>query len=371
MKFTIVQSDLVDPLTSLVGVVPGTQTVSTMSDILIEPSSEGIRFTATDNSIRLAFNVAVKGEDLKPCTLPARKLLGVCSRFPASAAIDFEHDAEQKRMQFTCGSSSYELVTRDPDAFPGIESSEEECSIDIPEALLLGLLTPVRYAASQNDMRYYLMGVLLDVAPDNIAAAATDGHRLAMREESRNTSLTEPRQLILPNKSVEKLTGLLKANTDDNVTLHLAGNHLKVEMTGYREGLDTILVEGKYPDYRAVVPTDREIHVKMVREDLQRATERLQEVSDDDIKGVKISLTDDGIEINCHNNVGDTGKEVFAAEHSGSGTTVSLNVTYLMDALANMMAEEVALWFKDESHSVLLTSEVEGEGKHIIMPMRT
>ncbi len=371
MKFTIVQSELVAPLTRLAGIVPGAQTVSAMSDILIEPVDGGFRVTATDNNLRMAFNVAAEGEDITTCTLPAKKLLDVCSRFPSDAAISFEHDAEQERMRFSCGSSKYELVTRDPAAFPGIESNEDDCSIEIPEPMLLSLLSPVKYAASQNDMRYYLMGVLLDVTSDGVATAATDGHRLAMREEPWDTGMSEPRQLILPNKSVEELSRILKPDTDDVVVLHLAGNHLKVEMTGIRDGMDTILVEGKYPDYRAVVPTDREIQVTVARNDFLQATERLQAVSDESLKGVKISLDEQGIAVNCQNNMGDMGSEVFAAEYSGGEVSISLNIKYLQDALANIKADEVTLWFKDESSSILLTSEIGGDGKHIIMPMRT
>ncbi len=370
MKFTIEQSQLVAPLSKLAGIVPGPQTVSATTDFLIEPTSDSVTFTATDNNLRLSFMVEVKGEDLIPCTLPARKLLAVCSRFPSDAEIVFEHDAEQNLMRFNHKSSNYTMVTRDPEAFPSMESKEEEQRIEIPAEILMGLLAPVKYATAANDMRYYLMGVLLDVAPDKIAAAATDGHRMAVMEYPLETGIREPTQLILPNKSVEELIKCLQGDSEGDVVLRLAGNHLRAEIGGGNQVLQTILVEGKYPDYRAVVPTDREISATVNRRSFLSATERLESVSDEALKGIKLSLGE-RLEISCQNNVGDGGVEEFEVEYSGDPVEISMSIKYLSDALQNMQADDVVLWLKNETSSILLTSGEKTDGTHIIMPMRT
>ncbi len=369
MKFTIEQQQLIEPLRKLAGVVPGGDLVSAMGSILIEPSESGVKFTATDNSQRLEFQIEVEGSDLVPCTMPASKMLQICAKFPSDAKIEFEFNPGDKSMAFRYGRSRYTVVTDDPDKFPSMASEDEETILSLPERTLLSLLSRVRYAASKNDMRYYLMGVLLDIRPDRMTAAATDGHRMAVAEEELETGLPEPRQLIIPNKGVEELVNVL-ADRDEPVALNLADNSLRLDLPGNRSGFQTILVDGKYPEYQSVIPTDRNANAAVGREALIAATERLMAVSDTKMKGVKLDFGAE-LKVSTENAAGDTGEETFELEHPIE-VAIALNIDYLLETLRNMAGEQVMFSLKDGVSSVMITPPEDApREKHIIMPLRT
>ena len=384
MKFIIEQQTLVDPLRKLASTAPdvaslnasvsGSDAVNAVASILIEPDEQGIRFTATDNTLRLAFHIPVEGEDLKPCTVPASTLLHICSRFPADAQIRFELEGDGKAMNLKHGRSRYKLVVVDADEFPGITPQDDEYELSMPEGTLRSLLSSVRYAMAQNDMRYYLLGVLLDVGPDAVTSVATDGHRMAVAEHAMQTGLESPVQLIIPSKGVEELTKIL-TDQEQDVTLHLAGNHLKLDLSGDRCAFHTMLVDGKYPDYRGVVPVERKLRAEIDREALIKAAERITPVTDELTQAVTLTFKDgEGLKVGAKNNKGDVGEEeveMTLSRESGADeeAKISINIKYLIDALQSLGSTGAVLGVNDGSNSMLITPS-EGNSKHIIMPMK-
>ena len=384
MKFTIEQQTLVDPLRKLASTAPdvaslnasvsGTDAVNAVASILIEPDENGVRFTATDNTLRLAFHIPVEGEDLKPCTVPASTLLHICSRFPADAQIDFELEEDGKAMKLQHGRSRYKLVVVDADEFPGITSQDDEYELSMPEGALRALLSSVRYAMAQNDMRYYLLGVLLDVSPDAVTAVATDGHRMAVAEHTMQTGVKEPVQLIVPSKGAEELIKILTEQEQD-VVLHLAGNHLKLDLSGDRCAFHTMLVDGKYPDYRTVVPAERKLQAEVGREALIKAAERIIPVTDELTQAVILTFKEgENLEVGAKNNKGDVGEELIEMALSREDgaeeeVKISINIKYLIDALQSLTSTGAVLGVNDGSSSMLIVPS-EGNSKHIIMPMK-
>ena len=384
MKFTIEQQTLVDPLRKLASTAPdvaslnasvsGANAVNAVASILIEPEKDGVRFTATDNTLRLAFRIPVEGEDLKPCTVPASTLLHICSRFPADAQVCFELEEDGKAMNLQHGRSHYKLVVVDADEFPGITSQDDEYELSMPEGVLRDLLSSVRYAMAQNDMRYYLLGVLLDVSPEAVTAVATDGHRMAVAEHATQTGVENPVQLIIPSKSVEELTKIL-TDQERDLTLHLAGNHLRLELSGDRCAFHTMLVDGKYPDYRTVVPAERKLRAEISRETLIKAAERITPVTDELTQAVVLTFKEsESLEIGARNNKGDIGEELIGMALSRDPDAeeevkISINIKYLIDALQSLGSAEAVLGVNDGSSSMLIVPS-EGSSKHIIMPMK-
>lgn len=384
MKFTIEQQALVDPLRKLASTAPdvaslnasasGTDAVNAVASILIEPDESGVRFTATDNTLRLAFHIPVEGEDLKPCTVPASTLLHICSRFPADAQISFELEEDGKAMNLKHGRSRYKLVVVDADEFPSITSQDDEYELSMPESVLKSLLSSVRYAMAQNDMRYYLLGVLLDVGPEGVTAVATDGHRMAVAEHTMQTGVEDPVQLIVPSKGVEELTKIL-TDQEQDVALHLAGNHLKLDLSGDRCAFHTMLVDGKYPDYRGVVPAERKLRAEISREALIKAAERIIPVTDELTQAVVLAFKDgESLEVGAKNSKGDVGEELIEmtlSRESGveDEVKISINIKYLIDALQSFDAAEATLGVDNGGESMLITPS-EGNSKHIIMPMK-
>ena len=384
MKFTIEQQALVDPLRKLASTAPdvaslnaaasGSDAVNAVASILIEPDESGVRFTATDNTLRLAFRMPVEGDDLKPCTVPASTLLNICSRFPPDAKICFELEDDGKAMKVSHGRSRYKLVVVDADEFPGITSQDDEYGLAIPEGALRALLSSVQYAMAKSDMRYYLLGVLLDVGPESITAVATDGHRMAVAEHEMKTGVESPIQLIIPSKGVEELNKIL-TDQDQDVVLHLAGNHLRLDLSGDRCAFHTMLVDGKYPEYRTVIPKERKMRAKVSRDALLKAAERIFQVADELTHAVTLTFREgENLEVGAKNNKGDLGEELIEMTLSREADAedeakISININYLKDALQTLGCADAVLGIDDGSKSMLIVPS-EGNSKHIIMPMK-
>lgn len=372
MKFTIERDKLVDPLRKLTGVVATSDLVNALAYVRLDPTDAGVMFTATNQNLSLTYPVAIEGEDLKPCTVPAEKLAQICAKFPGGADIRFELSEDGSEMRFRHKSSRYQLKTIDPDEVPGMESQEEEFQLALPEDRFEAMVRRASYAMARNDVRYYLLGMLLDVAPDKVTTVATDGHRMALAEHEADTGLKEPRRLIVPEKGIDELLKNL-GGSGDPVTLHLASNHLEVGLPGDRTAFKTTLVDGKYPDYQAVVPKSREHNVVLPRTDMATAVERLLPIATDRKKKDASSLTlalGKEVALKAANTVGDEGEEQFDVEHKGEKLSVSLNIGYLLDALTHIDGKEVQVGVKDDASSVLLTDPEDPGAKHIIMPMR-
>ena len=372
MKFIIERDKLVDPLRKLTGVVATSDLVNALAYVRLDPTDTGVMFTATNQNLSLTYPVAIEGEDLKACTVPAEKLAQICAKFPGGADIRFELSGDGGEMRFSHGRSRYQLKTIDPDEVPGMESQDEEFQLSLPEDAFGAMARRSGYAMARNDVRYYLLGMLLEVAPDRVTTVATDGHRMALAEHMMDTGVKETRRLIVPEKGVDELLKNLGGSADP-VTLHLASNHLEVDLPGDRTSFKTTLVDGKYPDYQAVVPKERENNVTLPRGELATAVERLVPIATDRKKKDTSSLSlvlGDGVALKAANTVGDEGEEQFEAGYEGEKLSVSLNIVYLLDALTHIDGEEVQVGVKDDASSVLLTDPENPGAKHIIMPMR-
>ena len=244
----------------------------------------------------------------------------------------------------------------------------------MPEGVLRSLLSSVRYAMAQNDMRYYLLGVLLDVGPTAVTAVATDGHRMAVAEHEMQTGVEEPVQLIVPSKGVEELTKIL-TDQEQDVVLHLAGNHLRLDLSGDRCAFHTMLVDGKYPDYRGVVPAERKLRAEISRDALIKAAERITPVTDELTQAVILTFKEgESLEVGAKNNKGDVGEELIEMALSRESEAeeevkISINIKYLIDALQSLACAEAVLGVNDGGSSMLIVPS-EGNSKHIIMPMK-
>ena len=372
MKFTIERDQLVDPLRKLTGIVATSDLVNALAYVRLDPTDSGIMFTATNQNISLTYPVAVEGEDLKACTVPAEKLAQICAKFPGGADICFELSKNGEEMRFSHQRSRYQLKTIDPDEVPGMESQDEDFRLTLPEHVLEAMVRRTSYAMARNDVRYYLLGMLLEVAPERVTAVATDGHRMALTEHAMDTGAEKPLRLIVPEKGIDELARNL-GDGEEPVTLHLASNHLEVDLPGRQTAFKTTLVDGKYPDYQAVVPKSRENNAALPRAELATAVERLAPIASDrkkkDTSSISLQFGEE-VKLTAANNVGDEGEELFETDYQGEKVRVSLNVGYLHDALAHIDGKEVQIGVKDDASSVLLTDPENAGTKHIIMPMR-
>jgi len=365
MQFGIQREALLKPLQQVVGVVERRQTLPVLANLLVQARDGKVAFTGTDLEVEMVANIAVEGAKDGEVTIPARKLFDIVRALPDGVHIDLEQKGE--RVALKAGRSRYTLATLPAGEFPTIDDIELVERVSLPEAVLKNLMDRTAFAMANQDVRYYLNGMLLDLNEDTLRCVATDGHRLALAETALSSGVGSRRQIIIPRKGVMELIGLFEAG-EGEVELEFGRNHLRV-----RRGEVTFtskLIDGRFPDYEAVIPIGADKEVLLPRDALRAALQRAAILSNEKYRGVKLEVSPGKLCIMAHNPEQEEAVEELEAETSVDDLAVGFNVGYLMDALGALPGETVKVNLRDAQSSCLLQSSEDDRIRHVIMPLR-
>jgi len=365
MRFSIQRETLLKRLQHVVGVVERRQTLPVLANLLVVVDSSSVAFTGTDLEVEMVARTTA--DDLEPgeVTVPARKLFDICRALPDGCRIKLEQNGE--RVTVSAGRSRFTLATLPATEFPTIENIELVERVALPEASLKEMMDRTGFAMAHQDVRYYLNGMLLDLREHVLRCVATDGHRLALAETRLETKIASPRQVIVPRKGINELQGLFEAG-DGVVELEFARNHLRV-----RRGDVTFtskLIDGRFPDYEAVIPIGADKEVRLQRDDMRAALQRAAILSNEKYRGVKIEVAPNRVRIVAHNPEQEEAVEEVEARTGVSELSVGFNVNYLLDALGAISSEEVLLCLRDGQSSCLVRKPDSDDTRHVIMPLR-
>jgi len=365
MRFSIQRETLLKRLQHVVGVVERRQTLPVLANLLVVVDSSSVAFTGTDLEVEMVARTTA--DDLEPgeVTVPARKLFDICRALPDGCRIKLEQNGE--RVTVSAGRSRFTLATLPATEFPTIENIELVERVALPEANLKEMMDRTGFAMAHQDVRYYLNGMLLDLREHVLRCVATDGHRLALAETRLETKIASPRQVIVPRKGINELQGLFEAG-DGVVELEFARNHLRV-----RRGDVTFtskLIDGRFPDYEAVIPIGADKEVRLQRDDMRAALQRAAILSNEKYRGVKIEVAPNRVRIVAHNPEQEEAVEEVEARTGVSELSVGFNVNYLLDALGAISSEEVLLCLRDGQSSCLVRKPDSDDTRHVIMPLR-
>ncbi len=365
MRLSIQREALLRPLQHVVGVVERRQTLPVLSNLLVQVDADGVAITGTDLEVEMI--ARAEAEDLEPgeITIPARKLFDICRALPDGARIKLETKGD--RVQLSSGRSRFTLTTLPASEFPVIDNIELVERVSLPEAALKSLMERTGFAMAHQDVRYYLNGMLFDLRESALRCVATDGHRLAMAETQLDQVIQSPRQIIVPRKGVVELQGLFEAG-DGSVEIEFGRNHLRLRRD--RVTFTSKLIDGKFPDYEAVVPIGADKEVRVAREELRAALQRAAILSNEKYRGVKIEVEPDRLRIIAHNPEQEEAVEELEAHTSVSDLSVGFNVGYLLDALGALEGEEILMCLRDGQSSCLLRKPDSEDVRHVIMPLR-
>jgi DNA polymerase-3 subunit beta len=281
MRFSIQRETLLKRLQHVVGVVERRQTLPVLANLLLVVDAAGVSLTSTDLEVEMIARTSADDLDPGEVTVPARKLFDICRALPDGCRIKFEQNGE--RVTVSAGRSRFTLATLPATEFPTIDNIELVERVALPEANLKELMDRTGFAMAHQDVRYYLNGMLLDLREHSLRCVATDGHRLAMAETRLDTKIASPRQVIVPRKGINELQGLFEPG-DGIVELEFARNHLRV-----RRGDVTFtskLIDGRFPDYEAVIPIGADKEVRLQRDDMRAALQRAAILSNEIYRGV-------------------------------------------------------------------------------------
>jgi DNA polymerase-3 subunit beta len=365
MQFSIQREVLLKPLQQVVGVVERRQTLPVLANLLVKVSQGTVSFTGTDLEVEMVATTAVDNAEDGETTIPARKLFDIVRALPDGARIDLKLNGE--RAALNAGRSRFTLATLPATEFPTIDQIELVEKVSLPEEILRDLMDRTAFAMANQDVRYYLNGMLLDLQEHTLRCVATDGHRLALKETSLENSVSTRRQIIIPRKGVNELIGLFETG-EGQVELEFGRNHLRV-----RRGdvvFTSKLIDGRFPDYEAVIPLGADKKVSLDREVLRGALQRAAILSNEKYRGVKLELSPGKLKIVAHNPEQEEAVEELEADTPVSDLAVGFNVGYLLDALSALRGEKVRLNLRDAQSSCLVQEDDTDQARHVIMPLR-
>jgi len=357
---------LLRPLQIVSGIVERRHTLPILANILIRKDGERVSFLSTDIEVQITTHAQVgTGDDVTATTVAARKLLDILRALPDSN--DVALTLSNKRMTVQSGKSRFALQTLAAEEFPTVTQAEQyNAQITLPQKTLKHLFNMVHFSMAQQDIRYYLNGLLLVVDGKNVIAVATDGHRLAFSQVEIEQDF--PRQeVIIPRKTIMELQRLLEEN-DDPVLLEIANNQVKLTFADIE--LISKLVEGKFPDYTRVIPKGYKNNFTIGRDQLLRSLQRAAIMTSDKFKGVRCIVTPGSMKVSSTNADQEEAVEEIEIDYGGDSVDIGFNVTYLLDVLNNLKDDYVNIALGDANSSALITVPDKADFKYVVMPMR-
>jgi len=357
---------LLKPLQTVVGIVERKQPLPILSNVLIEKNATGIRFIATDLEIQITTDI-IDGElagNNESITVAAKKLQEILKVLPDNSKVSL--DIQDSRLLVKVLKSKFTLQTLPSQDFPRVsEQLQNSTIIKIEQKLLKKLLGAVHYAMAQQDIRYYLNGVLLVIDGDLIKLIATDGHRLAYTSAKLASNNTK-REVILSRKTVNELFKLL-TESDEQISLELAEKQVKIAFSDIT--LTSKVIDGKFPDYDRVIPNYSN-HLTLDRQTILQALQRAAILSNEKFRGVRFVMTEKNMRIISSNTEQEEAQEDIENEYHGPALDIGFNVNYLLDGLTNTSTQDVTFSFGDSNSSILITVPGNEDFKYVVMPMR-
>ncbi len=366
MKFTIQREKLLRLLQLVTGVVERRQTLPVLANLLIKATDNKLEITGTDLEVELVAECEALVEQTGEATLPARKLADIWRSLGEGSEVTVA--VEGDRAVVRSGRSRFSLATLPAADFPKVPGGDAEVSLQLKQKDVRGLIDEVGFAMAQQDVRYFLNGMLLEITDSHLRAVATDGHRLAMSTvETSNPGVAKRIQAIIPRKGVLELGRLLDGESE-MIQLQLGSNHLCVKAGPYT--MTTKLVDGQFPDYEKVIPSDGSRYLIADRDTLRQAFQRASILSNEKYRGVRLIINEDLLTIQANNPEQEEAEEIVAVEFSGEELEIGFNVSYLLDCLGVLKTDSVRLSVSDANSSALIEGIGNDTAVYVVMPMR-
>ena len=365
MKFSVNRELLLKPIQQVAGVVERRQTLPVLSNLLLQISGNQLSMTGTDLEVELIGRLEVAGPEEGEITVPARKLVDICRQIPEKADIEFS--LNENRLEIRSGRFRSTLSTLPAVDFPSVDQSSAEMTVDLDSKGFKKLLDQTAFAMAQQDVRYFLNGMLVEFGNNQVRAVATDGHRLAMSDLEQEGIEGAIKQVIVPRKGVIEIQRLLQ-EVEDRVAVSIGGSHLCVSSSMFT--LTTKLVDGKFPDYDRVIPKDGDKVVLADKQELRQALSRTAILSNEKFRGIRLAISTGQLQLSANNPEQEEAEETVTVDYQGDSLEVGFNVSYLQDVLGVIGNDKVKLTLHDANSSAVLEDPEREDAVYVVMPMK-
>ncbi len=365
MQIKINREVLLKPLTNVSSIVERRHTLPILSNILLEAKNNNIQLTATDLEMQISLNIESKFTGELLTTISAKKLLDICRSLPE--AIDIDMQSNDSRITVKAGKSRFNLQTLPAADYPVMTKvAGNNTNIQISQIALKKLLKQVEFSMAQQDIRYYLNGLLFEVNENKLNIVGTDGHRLSFTSTTLNQTY-EKTEVILPRKTVVELIKLLN-DSENEVNIELSAGQVNFAFDEIR--LISKVIDGKFPDYHRVIPVGHQNTFNVNRMAVLTAMQRASILSNEKYRGIRMVLSNNNLKLISTNTEQEEAEEELEIEYAKDGLDIGFNVTYLIDVLNNVSDESINFSFADANSSCLITVPNDENYKYVVMPMR-
>lgn len=366
MKFTVNRETLLKPLLLVSGAVERKSTLPILGNILFDISEQSLTLTATDLELEMvAYCQLSASSGSGKITIPARKLLDICKSLPDNSSLTFEADGDSVKL--STGRSKYSLSSLPATDYPNIDQWSGEVEFELSKIQFLRLIESTHFSMANQDVRYYLNGMSIETEGSEIRSVATDGHRLAICKIA-NTALSLPaRQVIVPRKGIMEIIRLLDP-VEETVKISLGSNHVRIVDSEF--SFTSKLVDGRFPDYRRVLPRNGDKVFQSDKESLKQVLSRASILSNEKFKGVRLNFSTSELVITANNPEQEQAEEALEIDFPYGELEIGFNVNYVLDVLNAIKDQEVKFTLSDANSSVVIEGAENGEAIYVVMPMR-
>ncbi|MDC0610900.1 DNA polymerase III subunit beta [Vibrio sp.] len=365
MKFTITRSQFIKPLQQVSGTIGGRATLPILGNLLLKVENQVLSITATDLEVELIAQIDLESDcESGQITVPARKFLDICRGLPDSAEISVVLDSD--RLNIHSSRSRFSLATLPADDFPNIEDWQSDITLSVPQSDLKALIEKTQFSMANQDVRYFLNGMLLDIEDTTLRAVATDGHRMAVSLTTLPEALAN-NQIIVPRKGIQELVKLLD-QPEEQVTLEIGSSNIRARVNQFV--FTSKLIDGRFPDYRRVLPQNTNKTLIAECDILRQAFTRAAILSNEKFRGVRLNIDGPEMRITANNPEQEEAEEILDVEFEGSEIEIGFNVSYVLDVLNTLRCEKVKITMSDPNASALIENVDDDSAMYVVMPIR-
>jgi DNA polymerase-3 subunit beta len=364
MKLTAAREDILAPLQSVIGVVERRQTMPVLANVLLSAREDRLSITGTDLEVELVATHTVSVESGGDVTIPGRKLLDIFRALPEKTSVTLSTEGE--RVSLRAGRSRFTLSSLPAAEFPLVDEINSQQTLTVSQGEFRRLIDKTHFSMAQQDVRYYLNGMLLETEGKALRAVATDGHRLALCETELTVRAKTAQQVIVPRKGVLELQRILGA--EGSIDLAIGSNHVRAQIGDIR--FTSKLIDGRFPEYARVIPANPTKLIEADREILRQALQRTAILSNEKYRGIRLVVRPDLLTVQAHNPEQEEAEDQIEVGYKGEEVEVGFNVNYLLDALGAIETDKVELGLTDANSSCLIRAPGTSNARYVVMPMR-
>jgi DNA polymerase-3 subunit beta len=365
MRISLKRDVLLKPLSVAAGVVERRQSLPILANVLVKQDGNRLTLVGTDMEVEVITHVTTEQSATGEITLPARKLLDICRALPADAVVDITLDKDKAVIK--SGRSRFRLLTLPATDFPSLDAANWDESLQFSQRDLKRLLERTAFCMAQQDVRYYLNGLLLDLQGKRVRAVATDGHRMALCEQDAANGAKSDRQVIVPRKGVMEMLRFL-TDSEDPAEIQLSNNHLRLKIKDLT--FTTKLIDGRFPDYNKVIPQQLPNKLLIKKDIFKDVLTRAAILSNEKYRGVRFTMSSGNLKLTAHNPEQEEAQEEVPVQYAGDEFEIGFNVSYVLDAVNAIDSADVEMSLNDPNSSCTLSAPSTTQIRYIIMPMR-